>query len=325
MSSTPSPSQKPTVTIIQASGGELANQLWNYISIYAYCLEKGYALHNPSFYEYGKFFDLPKINFFYDVLFFKPFTGNTQRKWSHKKRVWRKMYKIFSDLYIKTHKKTHIHIPDNPKPFYLSPSPSMSQHTQAHEALARLESQKSSIVFSGWLYRNPVGIERYRSEIRSYIRPSKQVSYSVNQFLRPLRESYKHVIGVHIRQGDYATWQGGTYFVPQERVRDILREYLAQNSMNSGETCFVIASDGPIKMENFTEFTVKVTGKSMVEDLFILANTDAVIGSNSTFGDFAAYYGNIPHIIFEKGPMDWSYYADKNSFFPNKYCTWVNY
>ena len=316
---------QPTVTVIQASGGELANQLWNYISIYAYCLEQGFALSNPSFYEYGRFFQLPRTSLFFDTFFFRPLSGNTSRKWSHKKKIWRKAYILVSKALIALNSKKHVDVPDGAAQFYLPPSAENPAHGDANKKLRTMEHTGKSFYLSGWLFRNPVGIEKYRSEIRSYFRPSQAVNQSVNQFLRPLRETYKNVIGVHIRQGDYATWQDGAYFIPQERVRDILREYLAQNNLNSGETCFVIASDGPIKTELFSEFTIKPTGKGMVEDLFILAGTDVVIGSNSTFGDFASYYGNIPHIIFEKTAMDWTYYADKKTFFPNKYCSWVHY
>lgn len=316
---------RPTVTVIQASGGELANQLWNYISIYAYCLEKGLTLSNPSFYEYGRFFQLPKASFFFDTFFFKPLAGNTTRKWSRKKKIWRKAYALISNAIIALNTKRHVHVPDGAPQFYLAPSTEHPAHAATYKKLSAMESTGKNFYLSGWLFRNPIGIEKYRAEIRSYFRPSQLVGQSVNQFLRPLRETYKNVVGVHIRQGDYATWYNGAYFIPQERVRDILREYLVQNSLNSGETCFVIASDGPIKTELFSEFTIKPTGKGMVEDLFILAGTDAVIGSNSTFGDFASYYGNIPHIIFEKTAMDWAYYSDKKSFFPNKYCSWVHY
>jgi len=56
----------------------------------------------------------------------------------------------------------------------------------------------------------------------------------------------------------------------------------------------------------------------------LLAATDIIIGSDSTFGAFASYYGNLPFIVFEK-KIDWNYYKDKKYFFENKKCTTVHF
>ncbi len=322
--------EKTTVSIIQASGGELANQLWNYISVYAYAKDRGFILKNPSFYEYGHFFALPKEHWFFSTFFFGAMAGNTKRKWSFKKRLWRKAYSIISRRIIALHKEQSLHVEDSHTPFYLPPSipnqPSSERYAKQYEILRALEAKRPKTLYlSGWLYRNPIGIEKYREDIVSYFKPKASLQASVDAFMQPLRHTYRHVIGVHIRQGDYATWQNGAYFLPQERVATALREYMKEHQLQSAETCFVFASDGPIRKELFADMNIQITGKTMVEDLFILAATDCVLGSNSTFGDFAAYYGNVPHIIIEKGPIDWTYYAEKNTFFPNKYCSWVHY
>ena len=52
---------------------------------------------------------------------------------------------------------------------------------------------------------------------------------------------------------------------------------------------------------------------------------DVIIGSDSSFGAFAAYYGNIPHIVFNKKSMDWAYYRNNQKYFQNKYCTLVHF
>ena len=65
--------------------------------------------------------------------------------------------------------------------------------------------------------------------------------------------------------------------------------------------------------------------QSFIEDLFILASRNTVIGSDSSFGAFGAYYGNIPHIVLQNDPMDWDYYREKTVYFQNKYCTLVHF
>ena len=95
--------------------------------------------------------------------------------------------------------------------------------------------------------------------------------------------------------------------------------------MDKEKTVFVICSDGSVDLDKFTGLNVVKLSFSAVGDLFLLAKTNAIIGSDSTFGAFASYYGNIPFIVFKKGNIDWEYYKGKNVFFENKYNLMTRY
>lgn len=307
------------IVILRATGNELANQLWNYASVYAYALERNLALENPAFFEYGNYFTVPAPNLFLKLFFFLPFTNYTKRKQSFKRRLWRKAYLYYAKIIIRFHKKS-ILISDNieNKPFYLSP-------TSADERIFALEKSDRTIYFDGWLFRNPVGIQKYREEIRNYFKPRQDTEKKVAADIKKIRGEFEHIVGVHIRQGDYKQWRGGAYFVPQTRVREILEEYLNTIGKKSSETCFIITSDGQVDISLFTGLHISVSQENVTHDLFLLSLTDTVLGSNSTFGAFASYYGNIPFVVMQKEQMDWSYYSDKKSYFENKYSTMVHY
>jgi len=318
--------RKVTLHILRAGGNELANQLWNYASIYAYSLELGFRLKNPVFFEYGEYFSMPAPNWLFRILFFLPFRNYTQRKTARRRRLWRKAYSWYSALVaavVKDYLITYVN--EQNIPFYLAPSQKAGQVGGGFTKLALLEKTAKNIYFDGWLFRNPIGLEKYRPQILTYFAPNKTVQASVNAFLAPLKKTYAHVIGVHLRQGDYRTWRGGELLISEERLAAALREYVNHADLSTSSTCFIIASDGPISPAKYTDLNIIITGKNMVEDLFILAGTEAVIGSDSSFGDFAAFYGDIPHIIVTKTPIDWPYYANRNTFFQNKYCNWVHY
>lgn len=307
--------QRNAITILRTGGNELANQLWNYASVYAYTLEHGLNLKNPSFFEYGAAFTMAAApSTIFKILFFLPFADYRGRKTATRRRIWRKAYSWYTQAILLTKKSrvfSYKH-PDN-TPFYLSPTPSK----------AILPKQVTHL--DGWLFRNPIGLEKYRNEIRAYFAPKASIQKTVDSFLTPLKQKYINIVGVHIRQGDYRTWRKGAYFIEQKRVREILNEYLSRHSLDAQNTCFVVASDGPVNDTFFAGLNITVSKNGPVEDLFILSQTDVVIGSDSTFGDFAAYYGNIPHIVMTNKPIEWDYYAGKQTFFPNKYCTWVHY
>jgi len=308
------------IIILQTSGNELANQLWNYASVFAYTKEKGYDLENPAFFEYGNFFTMRAAHGWFKTFFFTPFTDYTKRKTALRRRIWRKLFFWYARLVFKREKANLIAY-NNTKnePYYLPPTKEPS------ERLAELETQNGNIFLNSWLFRNPVGLRKYRREIQAYFRPRKDIEDIVVAQIEKRRKTHGIVIGIHIRQGDYLTWKNGAFFVDQSRAREIIDEYLSFIKKDKEDAFFIITSDGPIDQKIFEGLSYVISRNNAVTDLFLLSSTDAVIGSNSTFGAFAAYYGNTPFIVMQNTPMDWEYYGGKEEFFENKYSTVVHY
>lgn len=303
--------------------GQLANQLWNYISVYAYCLERGIECRNYSFFEYQHFFDIPTGNVLISTLYFAPYGLLKTFVPEHiLVPVWRKWYKLFVFGYehlLGTRVVFSGNAPSEKGPYYLPPS------TTNRDFEIREKNAADSLFFDGWLFRNPTGIEKYRTWISERFAPTETIRTTVEEYIKPLRQKYDHLVGVHIRQGDYKTFKGGRYYVDPLRARTIMEEYLVEHNLDSAKTLFIIASNGTIPVEITRGLNVLVSTYNAAEDLFILASCNTILGSDSSFGAWAAYYGNIPHIIFQNEALDWEYYRGKTTYFQNKYCTLVHF
>ncbi|TSD03483.1 MAG: Uncharacterized protein Athens071416_164 [Parcubacteria group bacterium Athens0714_16] len=300
------------IIVLKHGGGELTNQLWNYISIYAYAKEINAHVINPSFFEYGSNFNI-KCPLILNLLLYKPFANYTKRRSGLKRRIWRNVYKLYIFL-IHIFQKGSIVSSINPNNtvYYLPPSIKNNP-----------KNTKGSLYFEGWLFRNPEGIKKYRKEILEYFKPTPLVEKNIERFL--YKNKNKYLIGVHIRQGDYKTFKNGCFYIEQKRIREIVDEYLNFIKKSPNEIVFIITSDGPIDEKQFAGLQYNISHMGPVEDLFLLSKTKTILGSNSSFGNFASWYGNIPHIIFSKEKTDWNYYLDKKEYFKNKYCTMVHY
>lgn len=302
--------------IIDHSGGELANQLWNYASVYAFSLERGVTLSNPSFYEYASWFPKYRANKIFRFIFILPFRETIRRKNSIKRKLWRKVYLIYPRL-VKLIKRDAVITCSYGEPYYIPPTKELPRSFK--------ESYGQTIYLHGWLFRNPEGLKKYRDEIVDFFSPASEIMRKIDQFISNKRKQYEHIVGVHIRQGDYRTWQGGKYFIDEKRAREILDEYLRFTGRHASKTIFIVASDGAIDPKSFTGLNMELAKGNAVEDLFLLSKTDIIIGSDSTYGDFAAYYGNIPHIVMTNSPVDWNYYRGRKTYFMGKYATWVHF
>ncbi|MBU3968901.1 alpha-1,2-fucosyltransferase [Patescibacteria group bacterium] len=300
------------IIILKHGGGELTNQLWNYISIYAYAKEINAQIINPSFFEYGCNFNI-KCSPILNLLLYKPFANYTKRRSGLKRQIWRNMYKLYVFL-MRIFQKGSIvsSINSNNTVYYLPPS--IKDH---------LDTTKNTLYFEGWLFRNPEGIKKYRKEILEYFKPIPKIEKNVEHFLG--KNINKHLVGVHIRQGDYKIFKDGRFYIEQKRVREIMDEYLNFIKKSHSEVVFIITSDGQIDEKQFMGLQYKISHMGPVEDLFLLSKTKTILGSDSSFGNLASYFGDIPHIVFNKEKMDWNYYSDKNKYFKNKYCTMVHY
>ncbi len=296
------------IIILKHGGGELANQLWNYISIYAYGLETGAEVQNPSFFEYHPYFKFIEHENFLTRFFSYWFRDSIGRRGSSRNRFWRNAYLAYA----------------HSVQFFVRNSV-VSSENEGNQVvyLPTTLPTKDTLYFVGWLFRNPAGLKRCRRELVSAFTPNSAIEKKVTDIIGSLRQTHEKIIGVHIRQHDYREFKGGAYFIDQTRVKEIIDEFIQRNSINKNATLFLITSDGPIEGSIFRNLNTYISKEDSVTDLFLLSSTDMIIGSDSSFGAFASWYGNIPHIVMTKNQMDWNYYADKKEFFENKYAKMV--
>lgn len=259
--------------------GRLANQLWQYISVYAYCLEHNFICENIAFFEYESFFPkLPQNSRFFEFI-------NKATSRFHKKYGRYVTYSLLS----------------------------------LYQGILKFI-QPNNLYIQNWTYRQPKLILKWRNKIKKAFKPA---TISPVQPLS-LKNRYRYVVGVHIRKGDYNSPNWRRLFFADYQVAKILQVFLKTRKLNIKDVCFIICSDGKIEPQVFANLNTAYSGGTAVEDLFLLSQTDLIIGSDSTFGALASYFGNIPYIVFNK-TIDWDYYKDKRCYFENKYNTTVNY
>lgn len=289
-------SVKKRIVILKHNGGRLGNQLLLLCSVYAFCLENKYEFVNYSFYNYWKYFEFKNNDWFIKIL---GILGRLNFYKAHSTHlIIYHLYTFLANIYIFFNKGSVIHTLPSDATF-LPPSSSNSRANQ--DLVIRLvESKKRTIYLAGWTFRNPVGIRKYHQEIRQFLRPRKEILQRILKVITPLRRQYKNIIGVHIRQGDYKVWQGGKYYFSQLEVASILETFLLKKKLSRKQSVFLICSDGYVDQSIFHNLNVKIGPGSLIEDLFSLSECDLVIGSNSTFGRFAAYYGNRALYFFDR-------------------------
>lgn len=302
------------LVILKHGGGELANQLWNYVSIYAYALEKGITVQNPSFFEYHPYFRFIDHEIATTKIFsfwFRDFSG---RRSSLRNRFWRFIYALYSKMVASLHPSSLVSS-ENVKSerAYLPPTKEMEFPN------------KETLYFLGWLFRNPTGLAKWRNSLIGAFAPNESILNRADMLIESLRKTSETVIGLHIRQGDYKIFKDGRYLISQSRVRQIVDEFLSLRDIDPNKATILITSDGPIDQDVFKGLNICISKENAVTDLFLLSKTDAILSSDSSFGAFASWYGNIPHVVMTSDPIDWSYYNEKTAYFENKYATLARY
>ncbi|MDD4902658.1 MAG: hypothetical protein PHE24_06005, partial [Patescibacteria group bacterium] len=154
--------------IIINHGGQFGNQLWNYASVYAYCLEKGYDCRNPAFFHYARYF--PKIKTgFLPKFFFGPLFGFFPKKRFSLNRLY--------DCYLKIRfgaKQLARAVKSSDKNggmelFFLPPTE--NKIPRQAEELKAAENAAGDILFSGYAFRNPAGLLKYHDLLAGYFAP----------------------------------------------------------------------------------------------------------------------------------------------------------
>jgi len=289
--------------IIINSTGQLGNKLWLNSSVYAYCLEKNYICENYDFnrpnHEYSKYFNFaaPKLNL--NILLFQKYL-----KLQTKYPALKILKKALAFLFLGGVELVEAEQPD--RIFYLPPDD--NKDAEQLSTLEKIEnSSDKTFYFSGFFFSNSVGIKKYREEIADLFKPKKQYLEEVNDFLKPLRDKYKLLVGVHMRlEENQKIFESGHVYTFEE-FRRVLEDFL--NSLKQfakEDVVFILCSDLKFDPKEFKDFNTVPGPGGIITDLYSLAGCDLIIGSNSTYGAWASFYGGIPHIRFSTEKINWS-------------------
>lgn len=148
-----------------------------------------------------------------------------------------------------------------------------------------LLSASSILCVGGYAFRNKPALFRNREAIVDFLRPNEEQKAAVDSFEEKAREGCSHLVGIHMRRGDYATYSQGKYHYDDAVYRELIASL---DSMLGGGARYVLVSNEPIRLESFEPYDVRVGPGTAVADLYTLARCDLIMGPPSTFSLWAS-------------------------------------
>ena len=149
-----------------------------------------------------------------------------------------------------------------------------------------------AIFFLGPLFRDFASFVRHADAIRDYFRPVPHHRIRVEELIRRARPDRGPLLGVHVRQGDYADFEQGKYLFALDRYRALMSRTLP---LFPDGTRFLVCSNSSLGSDMFPGLDVSVGTGHPLEDLYALACCDYLMGPPSTFSRWASFYGKVPH------------------------------
>ena len=148
------------------------------------------------------------------------------------------------------------------------------------------------ILASGWKFRSNTLLEKHADAIRAHFRIQPKHRQNVDTLIGEMRSAADTVVGIHIRHGDYATWEGGKYFYSIDQYRDVMQQ--VADRLGNQQVTFLVCGNGNLSLDQFRGLNVRFGTGHLIEDMYALAETDLLIGPPSTFTQWASFYGQVP-------------------------------
>lgn len=266
--------------IISSKFGQLANRLFLFAHFIAFAIEHNLTIINPAFEEYAQFFE-PTCN---DLLCRYPIA---QSRLPIHQQMRKAAYDFFRALSFGVNKAKIL----NPI-FGVIRLPENQEYDLSSPEFLDLVTRKKVVLVKGWMFRDNSNFVKHADKIRDYFTPIEVHRSPVNSLICTARQSCQILIGIHIRQGDYADFMGGKYFYTVSQYIHLMEKVEAL--FPNQQVAFLICSNVQQKPEDFSSFNVTFATHHLVEDLYSLAQCDYLMGTVSTYTMWASFYGKVP-------------------------------
>lgn len=151
-----------------------------------------------------------------------------------------------------------------------------------------------NLMVEGWGVRYLDLMFKYIDEIRDLFAFNDETEHSVNNFLSQNSSEGSVRIGVHIRRGDYKTWNNGRFYFHDE---EFIQTVLGLIGLLPGREIevYICGNDPHLKHEVYENSLkgakVMFPNGNPGEDLCLLSQCDYLVGPPSSFSLIATMYG----------------------------------
>ncbi|MDD2897388.1 MAG: hypothetical protein PHI31_01625 [Desulfuromonadaceae bacterium] len=279
------------MVIIGKRAGQLGNRLFVFAHIIANAIEYGYEVQNPSFYGYGHYFKGTQDDFFCRF---------PARKSGYNIPALQKVfYQLLTTCLLplsnfnRLAKLLNISFLDIDPKTYPAESYDMTNSEYVHLATAN----NLLIIKDPWLFRDSAHLQKHNDQVRLFFAPIEKHSRAIADLIVRARQDCDVLVGIHIRQGDYKRWQGGTYYFSTSEYAAAMSRFAA--TMPEKRIKFLICSNEKQDEAIFHGLNYIVGNDHQLEDMYAFAQCDLLIGPPSTYTLWASFYGSVPLFILK--------------------------
>lgn len=153
----------------------------------------------------------------------------------------------------------------------------------------------------GWSTRTDTRyLKQTLPELKRIFRPKDDIMCKAEELIADIKQTSDLVIGVHIRRGDYATWNNGRFFYELEEYHQFM--LCVQELFTERRVSFFISSNEEFSLDIFKgckcrRFEEEPSGAIL--DLYTLSVCDRIIGPVSSFSRWASFIGEVPLCFLE--------------------------
>ena len=137
-------------------------------------------------------------------------------------------------------------------------------------------------------------------ELKRIFRPKDEIMNKAERLIDEMKQKSDLVVGVHIRRGDYATWNDGRFFYELEEYHQFMLRI--KQLYKNKNVSFFISSNEDFSLDIFTDCECRRFGKepsSAILDLYTLSLCDRMIGPFSSYSRWASFIGEVPLCFLE--------------------------
>ena len=143
-------------------------------------------------------------------------------------------------------------------------------------------------------------MSKTKKQLQLIFRPKDEIMNKVEKTISEMKQSADLVVGVHIRRGDYATWNNGRFFYELEEYHQFMRRI--QHVYRNKRVAFFISSNEDFSLNIFKDCECRRFGKEpsgAILDLYTLSACDRIIGPVSSYSRWASFIGEVPLCFLE--------------------------